>query len=535
MRTKTKANLAIELMVMVVLLGTGLAYAAASGPALQVTGYSTTPASVYPGTTGQLQLTLANGGTDTATRIAVYYDNGPGGANSIVNVGDIGVGGTTLASVPFVVPNDVTSGILVIHMSIVYADSSGTSSQSTPATVSIPLLQHQVLGAGTVSVSGTSIQPGDGLTATIELENTGGVTRSVVIRSAENSSFSLEGSSQLSVGDIATNSSRNVTVGIISSSSAAAGRYMVPLTVQYQDAVQNTVTETIYVGPISVTDASAQFALSMDELTPAEVGSQAQFNLVVENRGASTASAIIDLNVSSVFTPIGNSRIYADNIPAGGNYTQEVLLGVEPAASAGYYQLPIVITGNGKSSVQNIGIPVEASQQITVSVSTQPAFVSPGSSGVVVTAEIANTGNSPIRSVYASVSPSRAFETVGASDKFVGTLNVDDFTSFQFTVNVPGSAQPGNYTLPVKIVFKDSTNQEHTVVQNIPVEVYSPSDAFRLGSLGNSTGGTRFGGRGGSGGGFFGISLLTPLNIGMAVVALLIGYFAYGKLKGSKK
>lgn len=517
-------------LIMIALVA-GIAHAASTDPALQVTDYSTTPGTVYPGTSGQLQLTLSNGGGDTATRIAILYDNGPGGNSASSNIGDVAAGSAALASVPFSVPENDVSGVLVIHMNILYSDSTGTLSKTTPATISIAIAQHQALEVRTSSAGTAAISPGDKLTISLELANTGGVVRNAVIRAPENSSFMLDGASQLNVGDIGMNATREVNISMISSTSAASGRYLIPLMVDYQDALQNTLTQTVFVGPVSIADASAQFDIGLAPLTASEVGSEARFALTIKNRGTSAASMIIDLNQSSVFTPLGNNRIYVDNLQAGETRNETITLGIGPASAAGYYTLPVMVTANGKTYTQNLGIVVEASQEITMSTSTSPSFISSGTSGVAITAQIANTGNSPIRSVYVSALPSRNFEIAGATDKFVGTLNVDDFTTFQFTMNVPDRVPAGNYTLPIRITFRDSTNAEHTLEENVAITVYSLADATRLGGIASFSGNSTFSGRRNGGSGFFGVSLLTPLNIGIGIAVLIAAYFGYRKLK----
>ena len=333
-----------------------------------------------------------------------------------------------------------------------------------------------------------------------------------------------------------------MSVDIVSSSSAAPGKYTIPIIVEYQDPIQNIVSQTISIGPVSVADSSAQFSVTLKPLTPAEVGSQAQFELTVENRGSTPASVIIDLSQSSVFTPLGNSRIYMDAVAPGGSETRTIILGIEPSTSAGYYTLPIgIISDDGNTYTQNMGIAVQATQETTVSSSINPSFVSPGSQNVVVTAQIANTGNTPIRSVYVTVPQSKDFELVGATDKFIGTLNVDDFTTFQFTVNVPGRLSPGKYGIPIQIVFKDSTNTQHTVTKNVDITLSGPNDAAAMGNTGaQGSGNSSFTRRSGNSAGA--LSFLGPLAgfgipglIVLIALIAVVGYFGYKKFVGVKK
>ncbi|MFH2105996.1 MAG: hypothetical protein ABII22_01945 [Candidatus Micrarchaeota archaeon] len=525
-------NILFGLLALFLIIGFG--NAVSSSATMQVLGYSTIPGTVYPGTTAQLQLTLSNAGTDTAKSITIYYDHGANlDGTGMVNIGDIGSGSTTIASLPFVVPSKVNSGILQLNLNIYYSYNNGDSSGTAKTTIAIPVSQIQVLEVRTLS-NATTLAPGDKFLAQLEIVNTGGITKNVIIRSLDNSSFAIDGTSQYTVGDVQFNSSKTISLGLRSLSSTSSGNYMVPLVVQYQDAVQNTVSQTVYVGPVSVTDVSAKLNIGLKPETPTEVGSQTKFELVVENRGSTESSAMIEINQSSVFTPMGNSRVYFDHLLPGETRTQELTIGIGPSASGGYYVLPVTITSDGKTYTQNIGVEVRATQEIMVSSRTDPTTVGVGSRSVTVSAQIANTGNSPIRSVYAKVMPTTDFETVGATDKFVGTLNVDDFTTFQFVINVPNKLQPGNYNVPIQLVFKDSTNTEHVINKDVPIKVSSAGDFGASQNAGSGTGiatGATVMRR--SGGVLFGLDWIQLLAI---VVVLALGYqFGYKKYFKGKK
>ncbi|MFA6530426.1 MAG: NEW3 domain-containing protein, partial [Candidatus Micrarchaeia archaeon] len=409
-----------------------------------------------------------------------------------------------------------------------YDSSTGSKTGSLTTTIALPVSQRQIVEVKTVSINGTTVTPGDKFTVDLKLINTGGVVKNAVIKSPDNSSFTIDGASQQTIGDIAYNSSKLVSVDLRSSSSSSPGKYTVPLTIEYQDALQNTVSQKVYVGPVSVLDSSAQFDISLKPISDTEVGSQATFSLIVLNRGATAASLIIDFNESSVFIPMGNGRIYIDNIRAGETVSREVIIGIDPSASGGYYSIPVEILSPGKSYVQDVGVKVLATEEITTSIKADVTTINPGSS-VTISAQIANTGNTPIRSVYVSAQPTKDISVVGTSDKFIGTLNVDDFTTFQFAIGISGRAQPGNYTIPIKIAFKDSTNAPHEIYKNINIVVSGgagSSSDFVPAASSSATGiSTSFAGR--KQNGILGFGTLG--DAAGAIILLAMGYFAYKK------
>lgn len=522
-----KKNLLFGLMFIMLV---GAIFSATSDSAtIQVSSYSLIPSVVYPDSMGSLQLTLGNAGTVTAKSVTIYCDHSPE-TQDYTTIGDIGPSSSTIASIPFKVPSNIQSGVLQIHLNIYYSysDSTGDKTGNIKTTITIPVSQLPVLEVKTNSLSEVSAAPGDKFTAVLNVINTGGITKKVIIKSLANSSFSLEGTSQKSLGDIAFNSSKTVSVDLRSSSTIQPGKYSIPLTIEYQDAASSTVSQTVYVGPVSIMDSSAQFNIILEPLTGTEVGSEAVFSLIVKNMGSTASAAIVEINQSSVFTPIGSSRIYFDQLDAGETETRNITIGIDPSASGGYYVLPVSMMSGGNNYVQKVGIEVQATQEIIVTSKTDPTTVSAGSKNVNVYVQISNVGNTPIRSVYASVLPSDNFQSVGISDKFVGTLNVDDFTTFQFAVNVAGKLQPGEYEIPVKIIFKDSTNKQHIIDKGVKVTLPPFSDTQATPSA-TSTG---FSGKK-PGGILFGLGLF-ELILGLIVIAI-IGYFGYTKYYKAKK
>lgn len=517
MKTKIMVSLLLVLFIFPVL------NFAAGSPSLQVTSYSTVPSAVYMGTTNQLKLNIANSGTDTATGITISY----GYNNDYIQIGDISAGGNAIATMPFSIPLAVEGGIYIIPIKIYYSDSTGSSNKNSPISIPVQISQYQILEVKTISLSKTNVQAGEGITAQIQIINSGGKMSNLFLATPSNSDFNLAGTNQQLIGEIASNTSKTISVKLVSSSSTASGKYTIPLVVSYQDILQNNINQTVYIGPITVTDASNQFRIELEPKKPTEIGSEIEFDLTVENTGESGSSVVVDLNQSAIFTPIGSSRVYFDFVGPDKNETKTIKLGIGATSLAGYYNLPLVVTANGKTFVQNIGIPVQATSDVTVTSDVQPQYVTAGANGVKVTAQIANIGNTPIRSVYVSTSPTSEFMITGATDKFIGTLNVDDFTTFQFSFNAKNQVQPGTYNIPIRISFKDSENQPLTVIKNIQVTVYG-SDMARFNNLDNS-GSTNINGRRNNGGGIFGLGLIPTIII--AIVIIVAGFFGYKKWK----
>lgn len=505
----------LALLALVVLLAGGVAFAGPMGGSanssdavLQVTDYSLIPPTPYAGTAGYVKLTLANTGTADATGISVYYDYSQSTSQLVLYAGTISANSNAQVTIPFKVPQQLSGGIYLINMNIYYTPSTSTSQKLSSFSVPIIVSQYEPLEVSTRGSTSGSIAPGDKFQLILAVNNTGGVVNNLLVTTPQNSSFSLEGTTQESLGDIPSGSGTNVTISLVSSSSTPIGQYTIPLVFTYQDASGNTASETLYVGPVSVLEASTQFRLSMEPLSATEVGSEATFKITLENSGTNPLTAIVDVNSTTAFTPLGVSRLYFESVEPGQSVSQNVTIGISNSVTAGYYELPLTVTlSSGNVVTQNVGVPVSATSDLTVTASSQ----SSAGIGGGITIEISNTGNAAIRSVYVTTS-SQDYTILGTSDKFVGTLNVDDFTTLSLTATPRGGAT-GNRTITVTTSFKDTNNIQHVVTKTVTVES-SGIATTTLASFGNRR----------NQGVIFGLSWEEIIG---GVVVIVIAYFAY--------
>jgi hypothetical protein len=508
-----------------------LSMAYCKGPALQVTDYSVVPEKLYPDSTGQLQVTIKNSGDETATGTKVYY-NYKIDERWDIYVGEIGAGSEAITTIPFKVPSSVTSGVVVVKLDLYYrdeGDSIKTSSVSIPLTVS----QHQILEVNTVSMDRTSVQKGESFSVELEMVNTGGTMNNVIISTPDNSSFILKGTTQQRVGSIPSNSSIDVTVSLISSSSTETGKYAIPLEVTYQDSLQNEVSETVYIGPVNIVESSTQYRIYFEPVTKTEVGAQAEYKLSIKNLGTEAQTLTATIGDNDVFTPIGSAEIYFDDIMPGETQTKVIMLGVDSSTSSGYYILPISISKDGELFEHEVGVVVEATPDITLTSETTMATTTSEDGTVSVmggnmqtTIRIANSGNTPIRSVYIVAESTDEVMVVDTPDKFIGTLNVDDFGTFSTSVMITGTCEDG-CSLPVTITFKDEDNAEHVFHEEVDVG----GGGMGMGIMDPDSSASMRGQRPGMIPSLFGINLLYIIG---AVGIAGLGYFGYRKWKGRK-
>ncbi len=493
--------------------------AAASDAALQVTDYSLVPQNIYPGSKGYIQLTISNTGSDTATGITVQYSNNFDYKLKSQSTGDINSNSNSQISVPFQVSTDFSSGVLLYKIEIYY-QSSQSGGESKLTTYSIPIIvsQNEILEVNTLSLSKKTISPGEKVSVELEIRNIGGTINNLAITSQSDSSFSIDGSTRKSVGNLPSNSTKVVTLNLASSSLTVIGQYMVPLTFTYEDSLQNTVTQTLQVGPVSVLESSTQFRVTMDPLTYAEVGSQATFYLQLENTGSDPISAIVDISSTNTFIPLGSNRIYFDSVEPGKKVSENVTLGISASAASGYYELPFTVTlSSGQIVSQKVGVVVQATPEITLT-----AESSQSTTGNDIVLQISNTGNSPIRSVYVTA------EYGGTkTEKFIGTLDLDDYSTmtlnsgsmFGMRDNTTQRMAP---KINVMMSFRDEQNQQHTLLEEVSISTRATSSTatsiFTTRQRTNNDG-------------LFGFSWI---QIGAGILLVAAGYYLYRRSKKKK-
>ncbi|MFH1393855.1 MAG: hypothetical protein ABII71_05005 [Candidatus Micrarchaeota archaeon] len=483
--------------------------ASCAGPVLQIGDFDVYPESVYPSTEGQLRVTVHNSGSETATGASIYYDYSPGDRWSIF-LGDVGANSEAITSIPFKVPEKTDTGIMLLELTIYYNGEDGTSLKTSKASIPISVSQHQILEIDTLGMSKDTIRKGETLDVELEIMNTGGVMNNVVISSPDGSAFSLVGTTSQRVGSVASGSSANVTVSVVASSSADEGKYTIPLKVTFNDALQNEISETVGVGPVLVMDSSSLFRVFGQAKSGSEIGSELIYEITIENRGSSTQSATLIIDDNDIFTPIGSNMLYFDSIMPGEERSETIRLGIDAGSSSGYYILPMTLKTNGEDIEYDSGIVVEATPEIVLTTETS----SSDTGGTEATIRIANSGNTPIRAVYVYAESTESLRISGEDEKFIGTLNVDDFATFQVSVQGQGE-------LPITIEFKDNDNEKHTISRLVSVG----SDGIMV--LSESEAMAERGARPG-GGGFSPIFILG----GIALLAVL--YFGYRKWKQRK-
>jgi hypothetical protein len=443
---------------------------------IQITSYSVLPTTLKPGVTGSASITVYNPSSTTVNGVVIYQ----GGeqftfTSNRVQLGDIGPLGSTVVAIPFVIKNNVAPGVYTLRLDAFWTEGSEAKTKvfSIPISVSNPpIFKFEFTPIGEVT-------PGQSFKVKGQLKNEGGDAKQITL-SVNSSYFFFDKLSQLPIGNLGAGESMPIELSLVASTSAQPGLQSIPLTATYNDPLGAIQQATILITPVNVmknyVDFSINAAAEKGVITP---GSKTKFFVNLTNIGNSNAySAKVSISsASAYFTSIGSYERYFEILPPNLEKQIEFEIGVSGSAPAGYYPITVTVSylnmnGESQTPVQKqVGVEVGGAPQISITPNTNP---SPLTSGKLYTLSLqfSNTGDIDIRALEATLS-SDYFEILDSPYSYIGSLNVDDYTSTQYKIYSKQGLKPGSYPIQVNMKFKDAYNVEHTQTKEVMLEVVS--------------------------------------------------------------
>ncbi len=354
---------------------------------------------------------------------------------------------------------------------------------------------------------------------------------------------------QMNLGDLTPQVPKEVVLNFVVPNDTKPGSYYLFLYATSKLASQAQIAQI----PIVINEPLLSNALmaNLDSLSAVYTGTDIDLPVEIRNVGVRD---VTDVTVQMVFsssnaiTPIGSDRVYIPAIAFNGSQTAHFKVGINPSAVAGFYPVTLLMSYKVDKALQptmnqTFGVKVvsKTALLVTSDTSASATSTSTAASGAIsptVVITVANVGDTTLRGVYVSASSSD-YAFTGTSDKFIGTLNLDDSASLSLSVvpkivagasPQPGAmAAPSSGTIDVRVSYKDDLNVEHVQTQSVPVR--RSAAATGVGSFANGNGNQRFGQRS-QGFTIFGIQ---PLYLGLLLVAAVAAFFGYKWYKRRKK
>ncbi len=480
---------------------------------ITISNYTVLPASVRPGVSGSVILTIANLDEKEVTGLALEVSSSDVlGSGGHFSYGDFKTGVSTIVTVPFRVSRDAGAGVYTSLMKFSWFTDDGSFSKS----VSIPIVVQnpallQIVGTGeTVYADNDFVLEG-------KIRNTGGKALDAGLY-INGSQFLPNGPSPLLLGDVLGEEAFQMPIAV--DSGVGSGVQSIPIYVRYVDELG---AEQLVALPVTINlvRLGPDFAASVTGDNILTQGDRVGLRIALANIGNEDAyNAYVSIVNSSVLTPIGNAEVRAGDIAAGKSGEAVFLVGVNDVPP-GFYPLRFQVryeNRNGEAQPPkfvNAGFNIAGKNEVSFFISTKPEAVSPGA-GYTLQVQVSNVGSAPLKALVVSVMPEPVKLLNAQPSQFIGGLSQDDFSTVQYKILVPDNLKPGRYPILLSASFKDSYNKDHTVNQTLFLTVVSREEAAKASGAANG-----------------GISPIVIL-VGLAVAAG-VGYYAYRRFFAKKK
>lgn len=235
--------------------------------------------------------------------------------------------------------------------------------------------------------------------------------------------------------------------------------------------------------PIDITINTEKPVIEMIEgsVIRAAPGDEASAKFLIKNIGSSIASDIIvkieeDRTVTSTgvvvereILPLGSSSQYIESLAAGEKKEISMLVSVDNDADLKTYTVPVTINyfdrdRNSLSTTSYLGVKVTAEPELDSVISDGSAGIpSVGTSDMRI--NLFNVGVATAKFVVVSMESDVL--NIHEPKQFIGTLEADDFDSFNSAVSVEPGTPPGEYAIDLEVTYKDQENKDK--VKQIPL------------------------------------------------------------------
>ncbi len=300
------------------------------------------PSTIGPGDSGNLILTITNGGTEYARRVkltVISHSSITFGSRSY-DLGIIAPSGSTQISIPIAISSSIEVYTTTVFFSISYSEGDSASTATIDASTSISISRRSLVQIESVTWDKELIEPGDVVDVDIYVKN-GGMgdlkDMTVELGNATLPFVSASGDIETYLGDLSVNELRKAAFSIIVNKGAETIAYRVPVTIKYYDESSVLHTDIKYIG-LKIS-GQPDFIVTLEDDSAMYAGSSSgELVISLANRGTATAS-FLTLRFNSTFDIIP-AEYYVGNLDPDDYET--VTLSVDlTSVPAGKHSLPI--------------------------------------------------------------------------------------------------------------------------------------------------------------------------------------------------
>ena len=250
------------------------------------------------------------------------------------------------------------------------------------------------------------------------------------------------------------------------------------------------------------------FSTSPQEVAP---GKAIILNIELKNNleeDAQEISISLDLKDLPLAPYKSSSEASFDEIKEGKAKEVEFELIAESNAETGTYKIPIDISYklDNETKIKKSFVSVVVNSEPELRLSYEGSIIKEKTNELTI--KIVNSGLSEVKLLSLNIEDVSGLKVLNSKQVYIGDIDSDDFDTAEFNVLVSEKA-PSSLSLPVKLSYKDSLNNQKEENINLQIKTYTNEEAIKLG-------------------------LIKKSNIGMiafAIIILIILYLVYRRLR----
>jgi len=334
------------------------------------------------------------------------------------------------------------------------------------------------------------VEPGEFVDLRWKIENTGSDDLvDAYVRIDAEYPFSIEESSRRNLGTLSAiqegEKSSIVKYRVRIDENAVEGEEEIKL---YYSA-RNLAGEIVDEVDVNIQSRQVVFGIQSIDITPENPapGQTASVNITLANLNDPSLQNLkikLDLAGTDVSTIGSIDEKIIKRLAGNSEATIPFNLFIDAAAESKMHKIPLIISysdkfGRKETISSYFGLKVEAPPEYLVNLEESTIYVAkkPGE----ITLSISNIGAGNLNYVTMEIIPTEDYEVISNNLIYLGNLESDDFETGEFEIFVPKYKK--TIPLKTKISFKDSFNNPAEEVIEIPIRVYTTSEAVNLGLI----------------------------------------------------
>ncbi len=257
--------------------------------------------------------------------------------------------------------------------------------------------------------------------------------------------------------------------------------------------------------------------VSVDAPKMIKPGGRSKVDINLKNLALSFIKEIkvkLELDGIPLATIGSTNRKIIKQIEADSEATVSFDLMAEPDADSKLYKVPIEIEfydrlGTEYKKNETVGLIIGAEPDLSIIIDSSEIYSSGG--GGEVTIKFTNKGVTDIKFLNIILQDGR-YKILSPAEVYVGNIDSDDYETADFKLKLD-KVKEGEVILPLLIDYKDANNNEYSEKIELPLQLYSASEAKAAGLKKGSS----------------------KVGIIIVIVIVVVGFFIYRKWRKKKK